>query len=298
MIVSRVWGGLGNQMFQLSAAFALSMEVGDDLYVDTSWYNGRVANGETVRTLDLSNFNINLNHANIHQINSTRYPHKYFSYFREIFDKKLLRRYYTDWDPGFSKNYQTDLYLNGYFQSELYFKKYKSEIMDIFRPGKALEPHYGDALKIFDSLKCPASIHIRRGDYITNSRAAKYHNICDVNYYYSALDLIRSYKEVSDIVIFTDDPDWVRNNIRFDVNTIFASDLHFNVSRSQRNTLEMLMMSICSNHVISNSTYGWWGAYLNRDTNKIVVAPSLWNRNIRFKHNTILPCDWHTVDVY
>lgn len=159
---------------------------------------------------------------------------------------------------GFSPiEYKSGLLLNGYFQSEKYFEKNKTYIQNIFAPSeKFLEKIKG--LKFLNKKTC--SIHIRRGDYV---KLAHIHPFPGLEYYKKAMDIINA----EEYIIFSDDISWCSQQEIFK-DCIFISDFE--------DYEQLWLMSLCQNNIIANSSFSWWGAYLNKNNNNKVIAPSVW----------------------
>jgi hypothetical protein len=156
--------------------------------------------------------------------------------------------------------YNNCLILNGYFQSIYYFKEIENEIRTIFSPSSSF---YNKIYQLYPDLSCndTLSIHIRRGDYLSISDILP---IVDMSYINKALEEIKDYSKV---FVFSDDKIWAKENFNNN-NFIVVEDLD--------DYEELWMMSLCKNNIISNSTFSWWGSFLNRNVSKKVIAPSLW----------------------
>jgi len=169
--------------------------------------------------------------------------------------------------------------LHGFFQSEKYFKHIADEIKQdfVFR-DEILEP----ALKTMSYWKEPLALHIRRTDYVTNSN----HTVLSIEYYSKALELFDKNREV---IIFSDDPIWCLEN------PLFESD-RFMVSQTGNNYMDLCLMTLCKDHIIANSSFSWWGAWLSKD-NK-VVAPKDWfegSNNSHLDTKDLIPNDWELI---
>lgn len=164
--------------------------------------------------------------------------------------------------------------LDGYFQNERYFFKYTDEIRRYFRDESIIEFLRG---YYAGSLKNSLSVHIRRGDYL---RFPDTFHILDTSYYIEAIKRVCRDSKIEYIFVMSDDIKWCRENIKDDriVCVTGHPDHH-----------EMLLMSMCSHNVISNSTFSWWGAWLGETKDKTIVAPDRWLKNIP---NQIIPERW------
>jgi len=288
MIIVKLNGGLGNQMFQYAAAKSLALINNDDLKIDTTVYN-IPDNKNTSRTLDITDFMISFVEAKPNEISSIKSPYGCFSNLMRYIKQRFLRKYYIDWHPEVMKK-TGDIYMDGYFQSENYFSTKKELVLNDFVLKNHLSEQINlNALEIL-SREVSVSIHIRRGDYVSDARARKFHLICNVDYYQRAVNLVKNYYPNAHFFIFSDDPQWVKENITFSARASFVSFGRNNIG-SLRASQELILMSKCCHHILSNSSFSWWGAYLNRSPNKLVIAPDRWNNGSSLQRN-ILPDGW------
>ena len=261
MIITKLQGGLANQIFQWAYARNLSIRYNTDLYLDTSFYN--IQTGCTIREYSLDKFpNIKVNIIDNTIYNNHIDSKKQVISMNDYFKFKELN--YND-----SFNY----YLNGYWQSEKYF----IESSDIIR--KELSP----SEEILNKLnKTPlidgnsVSLHIRRTDYVTSNG---YHPVQSIDYYNKGLEIIGDY---DNIFVFSDDIEWCKNNLNFK-NIIFMegfSDIE-----------DLWLMSLCKHNIIVNSSFSWWGAWLNNNLGKKIIAPKKWFGS-NLNTSDIIPNKW------
>lgn len=174
---------------------------------------------------------------------------------------KYIENIYRNIDFSMTnEEYDSSLILNGYFQSLEYFKDYSEEIKELFSPS---ENFLKKIYEIYPQLcfSKSLSIHIRRGDYLTISDILP---VVDISYINSSLQELKDY----DIgFVFSDDKHWAKDNFNND-KIIVVENLE--------DYEELWMMSLCKNNIISNSTFSWWGSFLNRNISKKVIVPSLW----------------------
>jgi hypothetical protein len=235
MVSCKLQGGLGNQMFQISAAYALAL-----------------------RNNDICGFDFNNCYTPLQGNPSSKYKNSVFSKISEINNHKFSS-YYTE--PKFSYTelkYIKDLMLNGYFQSEKYFIDYKDNIKNLFIIDKTNSRFFLNSIKK-DNIQI-TSIHIRRGDYVNLSHM---HSLCSLEYYKEAIKHIDN----SIFVIVSDDLEWVKKNI-------YGEMIYYSPFDNELD--DFSLMTCCDNNIISNSTFSWWGAYLNKKENKIIIAPKQW----------------------
>lgn len=287
-VIVRLNGGLGNQMFQYAAGLALAESKKKSLYLDLS-------------LLKFSKFQYQLNNFNLPQnslINNDVVSdtprkllekfNKKFGWIHEKFTGIYYERNFDYSDNIFSINKDV-IVLNGYFQSPLYF----SHIEEIIRKRFLLTVSHSEdfkywAAKIFDS-KNSVALHIRRGDYLSEG-ALLVHGLLDKNYYERALQLIsKIIGSDLNIFIFSDDhkyASYLFKNIPR-LNFVKTSDV--------THCEDMFLMSQCNHNIIANSTYSWWGAWLNKNKNKHVIAPAQWFTSSFLKSTNVLnlfPNDW------
>lgn len=162
-----------------------------------------------------------------------------------------------------------DAYLIGYWQSELYFRTLADDLRLEFqpvRPASDAVRRILDAISTFDSV----SVHVRRGDYVTSQSASAHHGVLDLEYYRSAVARLEQEHPGAHYFVFTDDPSWVRVN--------FALGVAFSVVDANGSAPEwdLYLMSLCRRHIIANSSFSWWGAWLDSRRDKVVIAPKRW----------------------
>jgi len=278
MIIVNLKGGLGNQMFQYATGFAISIKNNVQLKLDSSGYTK--TKSDTPRFYELKKFNISSQQAEPKETQRLKYPHNMFSKFLRLFNQKILKIYFVDYHPEILK--KKNYYLDGFWQSEKNFLNVRETLLQEFTL-KTESGAYKKALSLITSNSL--SVHIRRGDYVSNQKTTAYHGVLDIEYYKKAFEILKS--KIEQVVIFTDDPAWVKDNFDFiDKPTIFASD--FNLSAPE----ELILMSKCSNNIIANSSFSWWGAWLNQNPDKIVIAPKIWFKKRAAAHKNITPETW------
>ena len=283
MIVVKLIGGLGNQMFQYAFGRYLSIQHNTNLYCDIADLQNKNL-GHIHRNFSLDGFNLQ---AAIYNLNDQKSG-------KEIFFKKLFsspknklktiseKRLHFDKEIG---NAVDNIYLNGYWQSPLYFEK----IEDIIRKDFTFSIPLSKGAEQF-LLKIKASnsvsIHVRRGDYVNNPETLSYHGICDISYYKKAIEIIKDRVSTPTFFIFTDDPEWVKQNFSLSDDIILVS----NASFSQFDDLQL--MSACKHAIIANSSFSWWGAWLISNPAKTVIAPLKWLQNDSIKTDDLFPKTW------
>lgn len=166
-----------------------------------------------------------------------------------------------------------DIYLVGYWQSEKYFKPVIAQIRKDFRfrlPFEGINTEFAARI----SQTHAVSLHVRRGDYANNPKTTSTHGLCSLDYYRAAVAHVVGKVEKPEFFIFSDDIDWVKANLSLDFPHHFVEH-----NQGVASYIDMRLMSLCSHHVIANSSFSWWGAWLNHAPEKIVVAPRQWFAN-------------------
>ena len=176
-----------------------------------------------------------------------------------------------------------NIYLSGYWQGEKYLENTNYNINNYFKFNCA-----NKLTKISEKIKNTnsVSIHFRRGDYVNNIKTNTFHGLCGFNYYNNGIKFIS--KNISNPIyfVFSDDINWVKQNFKLNYPTIYIED--------NKDYEDMYLMSLCRHNIIANSTFSWWGAWLNKNPDKIVIAPQKWfadkvkNKNT----NKIIPKEW------
>jgi Glycosyl transferase family 11 len=287
-VITRLNGGLGNQMFQYAAGRSLAERLGVPLKVDLSEFETYL-----LRRYELDKFNIGAGIATPEEIarfiiNPSRFQRKYSRLaislgfdINNIAFKEIKHCY----DVTFNK-IRHPMYLNGYWQSEKYFKsaedKLRNELCLVNKPDEANQ-------KILDEIvQCPAvSLHIRRGDYVSDPSAALVHGLCSLDYYYSAIRYIAAHLDNPHFFVFSDDPQWVKDNLNI------SHPVQFVVANGpDRGVEDMWLMKSCRHHIIANSSFSWWAARLNVTPDKIVIAPRNWFLDKKIDTKDLIPDQW------
>lgn len=258
-------GGIGNQMFQYAAARALSSRRGASLTLDVRRLNQR---GH--RSFDLASFTLAPDCQLITEGRPARPPGKLGRLVRSTLG---IRDYFIEksfaYDPAI-RDLSAPVTLDGYFQSERYFIAESALIRADFQPKASLT----DSIERLADSVLPAgtsvSLHVRRGDYVEAKNQA-FHGLTPLAYYDRALAMLSERVAVRPTVcVFTDDPGWVRSNLALPTGTRYVSE-HTSTALE-----DLVLMSRCSHHITANSSFSWWGAWLNPRADKVVITPSQW----------------------
>lgn len=291
LVITKLIGGLGNQFFQYALGRALSIRNDAPLKLDVSGYESY-----KLRRYSLSHFNV------VEEIAS----HEEIERFRRAGSTRPARlaarlgvlprsrRFTTIVESGFAFSPEVlgargNIYLEGYWQSEKYFK----EIEDVIRreltvksePDGANE-QVGRLIRATDSV----CVHVRRGDYASNPEITKIYELCPPDYYRAAARELTKSVAAPHFFVFSDDPTWARENLEFNQPTTFVE--HNGAGKDYE---DLRLMSLCKHFVIANSSFSWWGAWLGADPRKLVFAPKAWFRTREHDTRDLIPDAWYVI---
>lgn len=314
MILLKLKGGLGNQLFQYACGRALSLRSGQKLVLDVTGYAVQPG-AETPRHFALSPFSIQADEI-ITDPNDSRLSHlsgvsRKFAL--SILFTKILRKisgnYHIGWDARFFEKInaeaksvaktatEKDVYLDGFWWSEKYFADQAIVIRQDFMLRDPMSPTAQNIASIIDDQSgIPVSIHIRRGDYVLDPKTNAYHGLCSKDYYDEAIaHLVSKIGKNIELFVFSDDIEWVKTNMPFGYPTFYVSRLGPDEKNILADHEELILMSRCRHHIIANSSFSWWGAWLNPSPNKIVIAPARWTKKKIRDSKNMLPDSWITI---
>ena len=274
LVISKIIGGLGNQMFQYAAGRALAERHGVPLCLDLSGFQGyrlhqgfelnRVFRCETsTADTDLLRTQLGWRAGRLAQRILRRPP---FAIFRGR--RLVVEPHFHYWAGIFDA--PCDCYLNGHWQSEKYFKGIEKIIRSDFTFRTEPEGENEELARQIAGTQA-VSLHVRRGDYVSDAKTRAVLNLCSLEYYQSAIRLIAEQVEHPHFYIFSDDIDWVKSNLML---TFPCSFIDYNRGKESYN--DMRLMSLCRHHIIANSSFSWWGAWLGKNPEKIVMASRRW----------------------
>ncbi|MCG2694793.1 alpha-1,2-fucosyltransferase [Candidatus Parcubacteria bacterium] len=286
-IIVGIGGGLGNQLFQYALARNLTISKNKKVKFDLSWFDTY----KDRRTYKLNYFNTIAEIATKKEVaRLKKYERKsgHFSFFHNYFiadDSIFIKQKNAgSFEPKIF-NIDKSVYLFGVWHSEKYFENIKDNI----RKEITLKKELGEILKKTEEKmqnSKSVSLHIRRGDYITDQKAVKILGVLPLNYYHKAIKIISSKIQGPIFFIFSDDIDWVKENLKINFPTIFVSN------NNTKDYEELILMSKCKHNIIANSSFSWWGAWLNQNPNKIVIAPKNWFRDKSINTKDLAPEKW------
>lgn len=264
MIIVRIVGGLGNQMFQYAYAKSLQQK-GFDVQIDISKFKTYKLHGG----YQLDKYNIDLETAD-----------NFATFLSKIKIKKNVREKNLLFDENLFSLTGNE-YVKGYYQTEKYFTNIRAILLDQFtikQPLTKTTLSYAKAIKNYTNA---CSVHIRRGDYISDKKANKIHGTCDLEYYNKAINLIQEKYKNTHFFVFSDDIAWTKENLNIK-NATYIN--HKTIPHE-----DLYLMSLCKNNITANSSFSWWGAWLNQNEDKTVISPKKWFKE---KENEVACKNW------
>jgi hypothetical protein len=291
MILAKLRGGLSNQMFQYAAARRLAHRHGTELLLDTSWYANPPA-GATPRTYDLACFRIRASLATADDLIGTdgvrRTPPRDLPV---ALWRKVRPRFRFVAERGLAFEEQVlslpdNVCLFGYWLSEKYF----ADIAPLIREEFTLHaPPEGRNAQLIETMHATASVslHVRRGDYVHDPNVNRIHGTCSVDYYLRAVDHISQRVKDARFFVFSDDLEWVEAHLPLPPSAELVGH-----NQGPRAYEDIRLMSQCRHHIIANSGFSWWGAWLNPRPDKIVCAPVRWFADAPHDTKDVLPPNW------
>ncbi len=300
MITVKIIGGLGNQMFQYALGRHLAILSNTELQLDTTEFKTYPHH-----KYSLQHFNIIENYATETDVEKFRAYDKKLSTLSPL-TLKLLKKFWLDkfylaqhgyikedqptYNPALVRSYRHDMYFEGYWQTEKYFKA----IEDVIRKDFTLKTPMGDLGKhVEEEIKntaVPVCLHIRRGDFANNPVQSKFHGVTPLEHYYEGIKIITAKYPNPHFFVFSDSIEWAKENLKINYPATFVGQ------GPEKNYEELVLMSKCKHHILSNSTFGWWGAWLGYNPDQMVIAPKRWfNKNVDL--SDLMPESWIQLDI-
>lgn len=287
-------GGLGNQMFQYAFGTALAQHYQTNLLLDDSWY-ARLPAADTARQMDLMCL----------KISNTQFipPQKEaFSFIKSTRLKKLLQSFLPNgpvvhrekkgffFDPAVftlnSANTQNHFF-TGYWQAFNYIEAIRTQLQAEFQPRAGLNQHYQYYRSLMQSGPA-AMVHVRRGDYIHLPAAAQFHGALSLHYYLAGMRLILEREPTTHFFLFSDDLPWCIENFPQEFKITYIERSEAADSAAQ----EIDLMTYCQHFIIANSSFSWWGAWLRKNVDGLVISPNRWIADTTLDLSDLLPANW------
>ena len=275
MIIVKLIGGMGNQMFQYAFARSISLKTNTEFKINLSFLKRKdLGENFTYRDFDLDIFNISENIIKeIQTDNLQSVSEKMFSYSQETVNT-------------IEQNIGNDLYLDGYWQSYKYFEEFEDYIKKDFTFKNLVENNKDTNVKNMfkDIIKSNSvMVNIRRSDYLNNN----FHGVMGSDYINESSKIIESKIDNPKYFVFSDDIEWCKENIK--LNNMVIVDHKY---KGDRFDLYLQLMKSCKHFIIPNSTFAWWAAWLSNNKNKIVISPKSWFTDFNINTNDLIPSNW------
>lgn len=287
MVVIKIAGGLGNQMFQYALARALSHK-GRQVLLDCSGFDSQ-ADEDTKRTYELDRFNIVIAKASKETMKKYCNRWQFFLYYLGRIVKMDISKVAIEMEHCYKKEIAEcdNKYLIGFWQTDKYFKSVRKELLGDFSFQRLVLSTKNERLrdKILAEEKS-VGVHVRGGDYNTAGNIGIYGNICDTSYYNKAFAYMEKRFGSVKYFLFTNDPAWAYQLIPHENRQITVVDWN----SEEDGWVDLYMMSICKHNIIANSSFSWWAAWLNQNAEKTVVAPGRWQNGADIED--IVPDEW------
>jgi len=291
MVIVRLTGGLGNQMFQYATARALADRLGTELLLDTRAFAHALAlNPYTRRAYALAPYKVRARLATAADLES--WPVWVVEIgMRLRLVRPLFRRWHFEsgiaYDPGVLALHEP-VCLVGYWQSERYFIDIADRIRGDFTLQQAMT---GTNAKLLELARSAGSVglHVRRGDFVSLNDAAQVHGLCSIDYYRRAISLVKERCPECHFLVFSDDPQWARAELPLDASAVFVT------GNAETPELDMALMSACRHHIIANSSFSWWSAWLGYSPEQVVIAPSPWYASPKLDARDLAVARWQYI---
>lgn len=269
MIAFQAQGGLGNQMFQYAAARRLALQNQSPLVVDHHWFD-HPRSGETPRPLELTRYPVAMRLATPFELlRWAPMRSRWGRHIKPFLPMNLVR------EQGYSVNRNvlsapSSSYLLGFWQSEAYFADIRERLLKEFTP---LAPPGPQDLAVIERMHQgeSVSVHVRRGDYVSLASASAYHGLCTLDYYRRAIQYVADRVNSPTLFVFSDDPEWTKANLQSPFPTHYVDH-----NSSDKAFQDLRMMSLCRHHILANSSFSWWGAWLSCSRDGLVIVPERW----------------------
>jgi len=263
MIITKISGGLGNQLFQYALGRAVAKHHDVPLKLDITAYE----NYKLHKGYRLDKFNINAEIAEKNEISSLKGSD--FLIFKAL-RRAGLRNKHTYYSEKQRVVYDENVfshptrYLEGYWQNERYFLSIRETILDELQPKYSLSVNARSYKELFLT-STAVSIHVRRGDYLKHPEIG----VLDLDYYKRAVQYIENHVVSPRFFIFSDDIQWCKENFKFILDPIYIDETETEID-------DLVLMSSCCHNIVANSSFSWWGAWLNKNETKMTISPKKW----------------------
>lgn len=282
-------------MFQYAFALSLSKKLDAEIIFDFRYFEEIKQHEELpTREYGLGDFNLICNEAgkeDIAKIIPNKKPENLQKFLWSILKIKKYKPEGNVATPKTAYKYEKEIfspedyyYYDGYFQNEKYFIDIRDDILKAFTLKPPIDEKNQEILDIIKNTNS-VSLHVRRGDYVTIESANKFHGTCPLKYYRKAIKYIEKHVKNPHFFLLSDDIDWVVKNLKIEHP---CTIINFN---QEKDYFDMHLMKHCKHNIVANSSFSWWGAWLNDNPKKIVIAPKKWVAK-KIRNCDIVPKQW------
>jgi hypothetical protein len=290
-VIARIEGGLGNQIFQYSAARSLADRLGCELALDL---RGLAENGDRLYQLGLYKTRCSIADEVLlntlppwRSSRSGRVRSRIAQYLPGLYAYPVFWPRDFSYDSRFER-IERPVFMVGYWQTEKYFAWNRSRLLQDLQLRGPLDSSHPVLARIRSTNS--VALHVRRGDYVRNPAAADFHGTCDMAYYAAAVaDMVKRPSDV-ELFVFSDEPEWARTNLKFDLPTHIVE-----AHTPEQGHLDLELMRHCQHHIVANSSFSWWGAWLCESPAQRVYAPHRWFRDPGTNTSDVIPPLWHVL---
>jgi Glycosyl transferase family 11 len=285
MIIVKIYGGMANQLFQYAAGYALALHHTVPLKIDIRYFQEN--NNDTKRSFALDQFSIDYEIASQEEIDQV-FKFRFIDYAWNKILPFSKKKFYGEKKPGFNESFfdlPGNIYLRGYFQSELYFINCKQSLLEQFILKTAQFPQLKSLAATMSNSQAVA-LHIRLGDYL-NPTLSSIMAPFDLHYYKKAIEYFQQNLIHPTFYVFSDEIQFAKELLKVEADFIFVD-----AQMTKNATEDFYLMQSCQHQIIANSTFSWWAAYLNQNVNKIVVAPQKWYKAHFGDATHLYPKNW------
>lgn len=286
MRIVKLWGGLGNQLFQYVFAHYIGNLTNEKVY-----FVGEDAKLD-LSSLKINRLNIQMNESGLEQLKICEsYFSKYYRIKRKLIQilPYLKRNVLVEKDSTEFINQIPHAHIfDGYWQDLSYLENQQSTIREAFQFKNTTVFNESPYLTNIQQDTKAVALHLRRGDYLQSG----YHYGLGIDYYKAAIEKICQLVEAPNFYVFTNDLDWTKEHLAIYPNMVFVDHSNF----KDADLFDFYLMSQCKHNIIANSTFSWWAAWLNIHSAKQVVAPSQWyNGKSNILASKLLPSTWQII---
>jgi hypothetical protein len=292
MIIVKLQGGLGNQMFQYATGRSLAELKQTELKLDDTFLQDKTPKKDfTLRDYELDIFQLNTKIASRTEIDRffnkpNGFVNKIVNRIKQQFIKyQVIKQRFFHFDETVLYC-RKNTYLDGYWQSYRYFEPITGIIQKEFTMKSPMDNKNLTLARKIEATQSVA-VHIRRGDYVKNEKTNQHHGVCSTKYYQEAIIKMVQKVDNPHFFFFSDDIEWVKDNLM----VTYPSE-YVNYNTGKKSYEDMRLMSLCKHNIIANSSFSWWGAWLNPHAEKMVIAPKKWFNDPNRNTSDLIPENW------